>query len=387
VADTLIVPFWQACPAPDLRLLGVKFKDRIVLPARKSGFENVAFRCGAEDVNRFPQEFLILRPNLLLSEAAWKQLHGLAPTPDSLTIARETNSVALLRCEDVRFLSEAFRSSCSFDELLKNLGLRVDRKFVSIGNREWVNFRSESDKPNVEEWLLNGLMKDSESFMSRYVERRISLAVTRILADTPISPNAMSLLSGGIGLVGAILFALPQRSHHVLGSLLFWLHSVLDGCDGELARLRFAESRWGGLLDFWGDNVVHSAVFSSIALRMSFKKPGRTPFVLAALAVGGTLFSAGWVYWTTMRRRSSRGPLFTSVLGELSRHDESRTAGEKIAERLGSRDFIYLVIVLAIIGKIEWFLWMAAAGAPLYFLVLTGLSLKNSLPGRPRLAF
>ena len=28
----------------------------------------------------------------------------------------------------------------------------------------------------------------------------------------------------------------------------------LDGCDGELARLKFKESRWGGLLDFWGDN-------------------------------------------------------------------------------------------------------------------------------------
>jgi phosphatidylglycerophosphate synthase len=387
VADTLIVPFWQACPAPDLRLLGVKFKDRIVLPARKSGFENVVLSPSAEDINRFPREFLILRPNLLLSEAAWKQLNGLASTPDSLTMIRQTDSIALLGCEHVRFLSDAFRSSGSFDELLEILSHRMERKLVSIGNREWVDFRSESDRPKVEKWLLSGLMKDSESFMSRHVERRISLAVTRTLAETPISPNIMSLVSGGIGLAGAICFALPQGSHHVLGSLLFWLHSVLDGCDGELARLKFAESRSGGLLDFWGDNVVHSAVFSAIALRMSFKKPGRTPFVLAALAVGGTLFSAGWVYWTTMRRQSSRGPLFTSVLGELSRDNGSRSTGEKIAERLGSRDFIYLVIVLASIGKIEWFLWMAAAGAPLYFLVLTGLSLKNSLPSGPRLAF
>jgi hypothetical protein len=109
------------------------------------------------------------------------------------------------------------------------------------------------------------LVKDSEGFMSRHLERKISLAVTRKLVETRITPNAMTLVSLGIGLVGASFFVLPPGPGHVVGSLLFWLHSVLDGCDGELARLKFAESRWGGLLDFWGDNVVHSAVFSAIA--------------------------------------------------------------------------------------------------------------------------
>src|SRR2546426_3192414 len=36
-------------------------------------------------------------------------------------------------------------------------------------------------------------------------------------------------------------------------------HSILDGCDGELARLKFQHSRWGAVLDFWCDNVVHVA--------------------------------------------------------------------------------------------------------------------------------
>jgi phosphatidylglycerophosphate synthase len=213
--------------------------------------------------------------------------------------------------------------------------------------------------------------------MSRHFERRISLAISRRLVDTPITPNAMTLVSVGIGLGGALLFAKPKSSSHVLGALLFWLHSVLDGCDGELARLKFIESRWGGLMDFWGDNVVHSAVFSAIAAGEYVRKPRATPLILAASAVTGTLLSAGLVYWKTMRKKKAGGPLFTSVVGPRSENAEPNPV-ERLADQLARRDFIYLVVALALAGKVDWFLRMGAIGAPLYFLALTALSLKNS---------
>ena len=53
------------------------------------------------------------------------------------------------------------------------------------------------------------------------------------------------------------------------GSLLFLTHSILDGCDGELARLKFQESPAGARLDFWGDNLVHVAVFGCMAVGWS----------------------------------------------------------------------------------------------------------------------
>lgn len=216
--------------------------------------------------------------------------------------------------------------------------------------------------------------------MSRHLERKISLAVTRRLVDTSITPNEMTLVSIGVGLIGALFFAGPRRGQHLLGAILFWLHSVLDGCDGELARLKFAESRWGGLIDFWGDNVVHSAVFSAIALNLHAETPGPTPFRLAASAVAGTLLSAALVYSTTMKERKSIGPLFTSVHSPALGESDSNAIA-RIADQLARRDFIYLVVGLAILGKVKWFLRLAAVGAPLYFLVLATLSLKNLSAG------
>ena len=221
--------------------------------------------------------------------------------------------------------------------------------------KDWIDVKGEADIPRAERWLLQGLVKDTEGFMSRHLERKISLALTRDLVDTSVTPNQMTLVSVVIGLVGALYFLPEGRAYHVSGALLFWLHSVLDGCDGEIARLKFLESRFGGLLDFLGDNVVHSAVFVCIAY--SSGAPG-----LGALAVLGTLASALWVYGFTMRPKKEAGPLFTSVA------EDSATG--RFLDFLARRDFIYLVIILSIFGKIHWFLFLGAVGAPVYFLIL-----------------
>src|SRR2546428_8073142 len=61
------------------------------------------------------------------------------------------------------------------------------------------------DVRRAEAWLLRGLIKQREGFMSRHFERRISLALTRRLVTTRITPDAMTLVSVGVGLVGGAL--------------------------------------------------------------------------------------------------------------------------------------------------------------------------------------
>ena len=124
------------------------------------------------------------------------------------------------------------------------------------------------------EWrLLRGLVKDTDGFMARNVERPISLRIARRFASTAITPNQITLLSVGIGLCGALFFLSAHWFWQTIGALLFLAHSILDGCDGELARLKFHESRFGGIIDYWGDNVVHIAVFACMMLRKKLDHP------------------------------------------------------------------------------------------------------------------
>ena len=143
--------------------------------------------------------------------------------------------------------------------------------------------------------------------------------------------------------------------------------------DPPLARLKLQESRFGGVLDFWGDNVVHFAVYSAIAVGWSRAIGAEWPLAVGAAAILGNLASAAFVHLQTMRTaRAGRkeGPLFTSV-------SQRSTRISRVADELSRRDFIYLVLILSAFGKAHWFLVMAAVGAPIYFLVLVGLTLSE----------
>jgi phosphatidylglycerophosphate synthase len=208
----------------------------------------------------------------------------------------------------------------------------------------------------------------------RAAERRISLAFSRRLAATPITPNQMSLISIAVGICGAPFFLSSRPLMQTIGALLFLAHSILDGCDGELARLKFQQSRWGGILDFWGDNVVHVVIFACMAIGWSLAAGSLWPLALGAGAVLGTLGSAGFVYWRLMRFKDGGDTLFTSV------SDSPEGPLTRLLDSASRRDFIYLVILLALFGRSNWFLVMAGIGAPIYFILVLFASRPKAPP-------
>ena len=52
----------------------------------------------------------------------------------------------------------------------------------------------------------------------------------------------------------------------IFGGLLIQFMSILDGCDGEVARLKFLKSKWGGFFDATLDKYVDTAVVAGMAL-------------------------------------------------------------------------------------------------------------------------
>ncbi len=322
--------------APESVLLGLPIVRRTALAARRAGFEEIAV----------VDPPLAVRAALVGTEA-----ESLAEPPPA-GVRVDWNRVVAVR--DLEAIREGAPPA--------SVGVAVD---------------SPADLRRAEDHLLASLVKDTEGFMSRHVERKLSLAVSRRLAATTVTPNAMTLLSVAIGLFGATFFLDATAASQTTGALLFLLHSILDGCDGEIARLKFQESRWGGLLDFWGDNVVHVAVFSAIAAGWSRAVGAAWPLAFGALAVGGTLASAFLVYSRTMAA-PREGPLYTSV----ATADHTRLS--RAADALSRRDFIYLVLILSAFGKAAWFLVLTAVGAPVYFLVLTAIALAERR--RPRSA-
>lgn len=371
-----------AADESDPRILGLRITQRAVLAGRRAGYGQVFYltpdNAALPDITAIPNWSglgaalrtgqatpLIIGPTAILAEIGW--LERLAETrieaawaaaPDGIVVlsaAAMPEALALLDAE-----GGAHSLAAVHDRLTRRFGPpaalpdTVDPMVVT----------TRADIRLAERHLLRSLVKDTDGFMARHVERPISLAISRLLASTPVTPNQITLISVAIGLAGAPFFLSASAPRQTAGALLLLAHSILDGCDGELARLKFQESRWGGILDFWGDNIVHCAAFGCMAVGWSRSSGEALPLLLGAGAVLGTLGSAGFVYWRVMRPKDGAGPLYKSVSsvsnGRLTR----------LLDALSRRDFFYLILAFALFGKASWFLLLSALGAPIFFFLL-----------------
>ena len=296
---------------------------------------------------------IVVCPASVIPQPRWLRALAAAPV-EAETLYVDASAVALVETEDAgKVLSEAARCGTP-SALIAALGERLPRapgSFFDPHGR--FPLATPGDVAAAETWLLRSLVKDSEGFMSRHFERRVSLAVTRRLVSTGITPNVMTLVSLAVGLGSAPFFLSARPVWQLTGALIFLAHSILDGCDGELARLKFLESRYGAMLDFWGDNVVHVAVFGCMASGWSLASQTVLPLLLGVAAIGAVGVATAVLAGTGLQPKSG-GP-------------DSPAAG--IVDTLANRDFIYLVLALSTIGRAWWFVALVATGTPIFVLV------------------
>ena len=69
-----------------------------------------------------------------------------------------------------------------------------------------------------------------------------------------------------VGFYSAWLFSLGHYWTGVLGAFLSLAASVLDGCDGEIARLKYQESALGCWIETFGDYSYYIAIFIGLTV-------------------------------------------------------------------------------------------------------------------------
>ena len=333
-------------------IAGLPLDRRIALAAGRAGFGEVLAAGSMSDTAASASCRIVALAGHVVPQTAWlRALLAMPLRPETLYV--DPGAVAVIDTQySDRVLDAAAR--CGAPENLAdalNGTTRVVRGPLEPSGRFVLS--GPADVRAAETWLLRSLIKPSEGFMSRHVERRISLAVTRRLARTGITPNTMTLISVGLGLAGAPFF-LAAGPLQILGALLFLTHSVLDGCDGEIARLKFQETRGGAVLDFWGDNLVHVAVFAGMTMGWHLATGGAWPLVLGAVTIASALATA------TIASRRFIGGATVDLASPVAR----------VAEALSHRDFIYLILALALFGKAWWFLAASAVGTPSFLVLL-----------------
>jgi len=208
-----------------------------------------------------------------------------------------------------------------------------------------------------------------DGFFSRHFDRKISRFISGMLVRTPVTPNMITLAGMTIGLSGAYLLSLPGYRSRLLGALLFLFCIIVDGVDGEVARLKLKESTFGHYLDVITDNIVHLFIFIAIGVGL-YRETGEILYIRALwFMLGGFVLCLVAVYQCILRKSPEELEQSPKML--------------RLMALLTNRDFAYLVAALAVLDRLNWFLLGASAGTYLFALTLWTLNLYEKRGRRP----
>lgn len=133
----------------------------------------------------------------------------------------------------------------------------------------WFDVDTPRDHRNGRRQLVRRTGKPLDGTVAAQINRRISQRVVTpaLLALWPgVTPNQVTLVAFGTAVAAAAAMAAGAP---VVAAALVALASVLDGSDGEVARLTHRTSRYGGFLDAVLDRAADGLLFTGVAVLLA----------------------------------------------------------------------------------------------------------------------
>jgi CDP-L-myo-inositol myo-inositolphosphotransferase len=128
----------------------------------------------------------------------------------------------------------------------------ADKKRAKVHKIEkfWIDIDDETAFKKAKGKLLETLKsKTNDGPVSRWLNRPVSIRCSIWLVNYNITPNQISFFSFLLSLVAAVFFATGEYLYLLVGGILAQFASIIDGSDGEVARLKYLSSEYGGWFD------------------------------------------------------------------------------------------------------------------------------------------
>lgn len=244
----------------------------------------------------------------------------------------------------------------------------LDALPLSAEDGYWQDVDTPEDVRRAEAKLYGSLTKPTDGPLARLINRRISVYLSSRLWRHGVGPNMVTAFTLVLGVLAGLAFSRGGGvGWGLAGATLFQLQSIIDGVDGELARLLARESRFGFWFDVTVDNITHMAVFGGLALGQISDGRAGPWAALGVLSVLGV--AAGFIVMAPLlnpARGGGGGGALGSVRGRLRR----------MVEGVSRRDFTYILFPAAVAGLLGEFLWLVAIGTWVYAAAVAYLRLK-----------
>lgn len=246
-------------------------------------------------------------------------------------------------------------------QLIADKGIRT----AVIPKALWQDVDNPSMKKEAERRLLKMLVKDTDGWVSKNINRFFSTRTSLFLTKFNTDPNVVTTFVFLFTLWGAWMVTSGEYLWIALGGLIFQIASILDGCDGELARLTYKGSRFGAWYDTITDNIRYIVFLAALGIG-AYNATGNDIYfyasIILAVFASYTAFIMGRFVW------QNGGPLTNlEVTKQVDKNvEENKSFFSKIVKNLRGIEkqdvSAFMAFVLCVIGLYKVMFWIAFAG-------------------------
>jgi 1L-myo-inositol 1-phosphate cytidylyltransferase / CDP-L-myo-inositol myo-inositolphosphotransferase len=224
------------------------------------------------------------------------------------------------------------------------------------------------------------MSKPQDGFVSRFLNRPISRRITSFLLKFPIHPNGWTVSIFVLPLIAGAFLTRGDYASVVIGAAIFQAFSILDGCDGEIARAKNLESKFGERLDNFCDFLASLVYVLALGLGLRHSVEG---IVCASFIMANEWLLRGGKNEMQMVSATLHESFYARHHGMIG-HSGLLNLGERSVWwlfQLTKRDMAVLVfLILALLGLPAWILhlWTTVAAASL---IVTAIATIRSSVG------
>jgi len=339
-------------------------------------------------VNKTPSEWFVLvdgnttyHPSLLRKASE----SGNERTALALTSGDEFAGIFVLPVEMLRDFTERCPTQTgTLEELHASLTEMHSVISIPVTEEQWQRVITPEDCEAAERKLDRWLVKPTDGIYAR-MNRRISIPISRQLIKFPITPNMVSLFTLGVGIASAGFFAYGGYWSTLLGAFLCLFASILDGSDGEVARLKLQESDFGCWLETMCDYAFYLFLLVGMTIGQWRSSGSKTYLLYGGLLLFGALATFLATGWERHRLAAGRPE---QLLRIWQGHAESRPSNPFLyfarhTEFIIRRCFFpYALLVFALFNLMNVAFVLSVIGANLVWPIALYSSLAFARPKR-----
>lgn len=194
--------------------------------------------------------------------------------------------------------------SSEIAEIIKHLKLntwldnQIDKgnsKAFSIRDGYWYRLSNSVESvKEAEKIIFSHVGKTATGWIARNINGRMSLPLSKSIIRTPLTPNMVSVLINIIGVLCGPFYAL---GYPVIGALCMQAATVLDRCDGEVARIKLMETKKGQWVDTISDQFTVFSFLVGVPLGYYFQTKSALPLVLGSYNILVFVFFLIWSFY------------------------------------------------------------------------------------------